>query len=625
MPQQEPIIHKVIATNVIPYIPTITSWNRIEGRPRTENFERALKAEVRDALWMISKQWQTGEFLGEDAASAILAKVHIKTTSLNKYQSGDGLVDSFKDNELPLEAKVEHQEIPFQIGSQEISLDLRMLIGRHWLKLLKRHNLLAIQNLKDEYVKEYEFTLPNPAVKDDIHICAHIEVWQQFAAAAEANILNGYKLYTDFKLSNDQVSTATLDPSERDELNKLREKLILWFEQLFYQPIEQDNQAWKPSSLEYQFACSAPKDTKEQVFIADEYYHGHLDWYNLDIHDKKTELPSLTVDPLETPVEKSFTLSFLPTPITFPGMPHSRWWALEDWKTDLGKIKPSTTDINQLMLLDFGLNYANDWLLFPFTLPVASIANIEGLMVTNSFGEKIWVEAAGKGADEDWDRWSMFNLNVRGDLDVPADLSLLLLPSSAKVLEGKPLEEVYLLRDEIANMVWGVETLIPLASGKSKRGKEVALELGAKYEQFITYIPEPLAIDQDAKIRYQIINSVPENWIPFIPVHMDSNQREVQLQRAAMPRIFEGTDASIPPQKIEPRTPILREGLDNVIPEPYFIHEEEIPRMGIKVHRSFQRTRWYNGKVVTWVGFRKQVGRGEGHSGLAFDQIVPKQ
>lgn len=618
-------LNKVLAANTLQYLPTVTSWNRVEGRPRTVNFERALKAEVRDALWMVSKQWQTGEFQGEDAASAILAKVHLKTTALNKYQSANGLVDPFNDQEIPLEAKVEHQEIPFQVGAQEISLDLRVMIGRHWLKLLRKHPSTDIQDLKDSYLTEYGIESPDPNSEDDVQITAHIEVWQQFAAVAKGDVIDGYKLYKDLKSSSDQVVGAGLSASDVDALNTFRKRLVVWFEKLFFQPITQENKAWRPSYLEYQFECSAPKDSQEQVFIADEYYQGHLDWYNLDIHNQKSELPSVNDEPLNTDVEKSFTLSFLPTPVTFPGMPNSRWWAFEDWKTDLGKINPSTTDLNQLMLLDFGLNYANDWLLFPFTLSASSIANVEGIMVTNTFGEKVWVEAAGRGNDEDWDRWSMFKINTRGDLNVSADLSLLVVPSSPKILEGKPLEEVFMLRDEVANMVWGVESQVPLATGKSKRGKEAATELRAKYEQFATLLPEPPTIEQDAKIRYQIVNSVPENWIPFIPVHLDNNQREIQLQRAAMPRIFEGTDVTIPPKKVEPRTAILREGLDQETPETYYVHEEEVPRSGIRVHRSFQRTRWYNGKVVTWLGFRKQVGRGEGHSNLAFDQIIPKK
>ena len=44
--------------------PSVTIWNRLEGRPRTAAFDRALRAEVRDALWFLSRQWQLGEFHG---------------------------------------------------------------------------------------------------------------------------------------------------------------------------------------------------------------------------------------------------------------------------------------------------------------------------------------------------------------------------------------------------------------------------------------------------------------------------------------------------------------------------------------------------------------------------------
>ena len=69
--------------------PTVTLWNRVEGRPRTVNFERALRAEVRDALWMISRQWQLGEFKGEDAGSPVSAKAHLDTTRLTQLGLGD--------------------------------------------------------------------------------------------------------------------------------------------------------------------------------------------------------------------------------------------------------------------------------------------------------------------------------------------------------------------------------------------------------------------------------------------------------------------------------------------------------------------------------------------------------
>lgn len=44
--------------------------------------------------------------------------------------------------------------------------------------------------------------------------------------------------------------------------------------------------------------------------------------------------------------------------------------------------------------------------------------------------------------------------------------------------------------------------------------------------------------------------------------------------------------------------------------------------LGVLVTQRFQRTRWRDGRSWLWLGVRKQTGRGEGSSGLAFDQIV---
>jgi hypothetical protein len=104
------------------------------------------------------------------------------------------------------------------------------------------------------------------------------------------------------------------------------------------------------------------------------------------------------------------------------------------------------------------------------------------------------------------------------------------------------------------------------------------------------------------------MNSVPENWIPFIPVHVPGNNRQIPLQRAAMPRILDGDPN--PPVKVQPRTMLLREGLDKAPPQTYFIHKEEVSRAGARLTQAFQRTRWTDGSVYTWLLVRRQTGRG---------------
>jgi hypothetical protein len=115
------------------------------------------------------------------------------------------------------------------------------------------------------------------------------------------------------------------------------------------------------------------------------------------------------------------------------------------------------------------------------------------------------------------------------------------------------------------------------------------------------------------------MTGVPENWIPMVPVHVDDDNRAVQLQRAAMPRVLTGDPAR--PEPVRPRTTLLRAGLDPGPAVKYLLHEEEVPRAGTRVVQAFQRCRGRDGRACVWLGVRKQTGHGEGSSGLAFDRL----
>jgi hypothetical protein len=247
-----------------------------------------------------------------------------------------------------------------------------------------------------------------------------------------------------------------------------------------------------------------------------------------------------------------------------------------------------------------------------------AIAAIRGFVVTNVFGERFWIDAAGKGADANWQRWSMFTIDIHNSAGAAADNSLLLLPTVGKIQEGPPTEEVMLIRDEVANMVWGIETSIPLITGEAKRGAEAARQTVAFLTGLLGASP-PAPVASAAPIRYNLMSTVPENWIPFIPVHVPGSNRNIQLQRAAMPRILPG-DPSPNFAKVEPHTVLLRQGLDNG--QPYFIFEEQVSRAGTRATQLFERTRWTDGSVYTWLRVRRGTGRGEGSSKLAFDQLI---
>ena len=87
-------------------IPTITAYNRLEPVPRSKDPENSLKADVRDALWMLTRQWQYGEFRGEDAGSAVTAQILGEHTTIDRIQLGDADAAAY-DPGKPLEATVE--------------------------------------------------------------------------------------------------------------------------------------------------------------------------------------------------------------------------------------------------------------------------------------------------------------------------------------------------------------------------------------------------------------------------------------------------------------------------------------------------------------------------------------
>jgi hypothetical protein len=45
------------------------------------------------------------------------------------------------------------------------------------------------------------------------------------------------------------------------------------------------------------------------------------------------------------------------------------------------------------------------------------------------------------------------------------------------------------------------------------------------------------------------------------------------------------------------------------------VHEEKVPRAGVRVRQADQRTRWTDGRIVLWFGAAKKAG-GE------FDRLV---
>ena len=609
--------------------PAILSWNRLEARPRTKEFTRPLRAEVRDPLWYLCRQWQFGEFLSEDTGSCLEMRIDMETTKVDHFSLNQDTAQSYDEN-VPMETTVEREPV-------QKDLTIRQEMGVHFERLVQAKlaatpgalSATIQKNIKSDFrnISAFQFSPPTPE-SDFPDVYSDPVLLKTFACLGNGRALDGGSLYDALKLGAVASSfvTSTANASALSRVNDAAAEFITWFESIYNQPAAPTDTAWNPAQLEYQFHCSAPSGASDTTVLgATEYASGNLDWYNFDFEtDKNRYDDSLKPNSPDTNLIKKRLISVLPTDLTFPGMPLPRWWAFEDFKVDLGDIKASTTEVPKLLLAEFALIYSNDWMVMPYDVSVGSLCNVKDIIVRDVFGQYTKVRAAGHGSNTDWKRWTMFNLHRRDLLDGPADNRLFVPPAVVRNMESEPLEKVSLIRDEMANMVWGVEHLIPDGKGGNKEGWDAARRL---YDYLVEITDDPgppsALASNDAAIQYQLGTTVPEHWIPFIPMRIGGPQsRQIQLRRAAMPRIIRGRT----PERIRPRTELLKTGynIDTNSWGPYFLHEEEVPRSGTVVERRWQRTRWMNGGVHTWLGRQVRNGRGEANSGLEYDKVVEK-
>ena len=539
-------------------IPLVRGWNRLEGRPRSADFERSLRAEVRDPLWFLTRQWQFGEFEGDDAGAPIDARIAYETAPLDGYRSGADILPY--DGKVPLEARVEGEAVPFD-------LMLHMQAARVFERLLAdRGRGARLHDYAGLFVLDYDAGV---AGEGSSEARAMFDAGQSFlfdAAQLIAAVLDGSHAT--------RIAFFTgLTATESAQLVEAGQLLVSWYERTYTQPTQPP--AWRPDRLDYHFDCVSGGEAV--TLTAEDHRGGDLDWHAFDVSSPAAAgrtAPTVTA------------LSFLPTTVRFAGMPSPRYWEMEDGKTDFGRLDVNTNDLARLLLAEYMLLFSNDWCAVPLALPVGSFTRIQGLLVTDVFGEQTLIRAADRGRDSDWQRWSMYRL----DGDDSANMGLLLAPALASGMRSAPVEQVRFLRDEMANMVWAVEYRVA-----SKLGEPFNPALAPPVPP-----PEPAA----TAARFHLGDSVPANWRPFIPAHLPGSQRSIRLQRARLPD--------------QPALPL---GVVLDAPAPYFVAEEEVPRAGRLVTRGFRRARWTDGTTFLWIGRQSPIGRGEGSSGLVFDRV----
>lgn len=111
---------------------------------------------------------------------------------------------------------------------------------------------------------------------------------------------------------------------------------------------------------------------------------------------------------------------------------------------------------------------------------------------------------------------------------------------------------------------------------------------------------------------YVLQTAVPEHWIPLLPARDPAGTAAVLLQRGTL-LTFDGTMRPITAQGV-----LLSPDVT-----PWYLHQEGVPRAGLRIRRVPSLARWLDGTPFAWVSRRTGTGWGEGSSGLQFGIAVP--
>jgi hypothetical protein len=454
--------------------------------------------------------------------------------------------------------------------------------------------MLDAQTLSRSYradlVAAYVLDAPSDAERASLD-AETLAYWQLYAG----RVADARKLVAALRATHGSVQLPAgieIAAGDRAEVEKAAGQWLAYHDALFSEPAGDD--AWVRDRMEYAFTVAGALSEGETALTASQYFEGQLDWHSVDV-DPQASLGA-AADAAATPVVRAV----IPSPVSFRGAPAQRYWEFEDARIDYGLLPAGPGDLPQLMLSEFATSYGNDWYVIPLDLPVGTLTRTRSLVVTDTFGVQTLIRATNESTTPATG-WSMFELAVRQRESQPPPRPVsnlfFLAPSIVKNIEGRSLEEVLFLRDEMANLAWAVEQ---------------AVQGGVEQRVDANVGPNGSTAPADAPAAaplYRLATDVPANWMPLLP-QREEGARAVRLVRAA----FASSDGTNTLRV--PRSAVL----DAAGPR-LALYEEEVAREGVRVTRSFQYTRWMGGSTQLWLGYRKQIGSGEGASRLRFDSF----
>lgn len=606
-------------------------YTRIEPRTRKEDFATALSFEVYDPLWMLTRQWQFGRFKGNDCGSIVTSKVKVSRRRLDRLYSTPAANMSWPySTDTPMEYDVEKRNRPITPFIRiESALHFKKMAGDAFTR--KQTATPPFQpgraslsdtpagDTMEEMMRLFPLEEFIPFVEDKDKTIETLKTEQNTSlkglyATYGKRIFDGYKLFC--ATEKEIASLARFGVLMPDRVKQYK----AWFAQKYLPLANEEDSCWNEQKMGYQTAVSE----NENVYEAEDYHTGKLSWYSFDARNAI----------LKTGVKEEKMLSYLPVPAWFPGAPNRRLWEFEDASVQFGHQSNSDFSLlSNAVVMQYASMYSNDWMLTPLEAEAGTVLDVEGIVITDTFGERIFIDTTAEQTDEQTnntaagiaftDRWNLFGTtlaNAYQSNDFRSQGGLLFPPTLPRCEESQPLEEVQFLRDEMANMLWGVETVIADGCDGRMAGKDLSDAVLSVVDAARGESAGPEDPEQPYAYSYLVQNRVPLHWIPFIPQKIDGEIREIRFRRGRMPIFF--NDSYNP---VRPSTELLGIKKRSRGIQPRYINEEEVTGYGVKLVLTAQRTRWFLGRSYTWTGAKKVISQYQANSGLMFDELIDKK
>ena len=566
-------------------IPSITTWTRLEPRPREGSMQRSLQAQVRDAAWFLARQWQLGEFLGDDAGSPIQATLGCEQRSITTYRPGPDDANTVPlDPALPVETHVEREAVVLGMRGSVQS-------GLYFETLVRKAGIAA----KDTVIAAFRASFPVESKPPD-NAYANSDCLR-FRSIAAKRVTDGEALYQTLSAVAAGKTPAIPLPPEAGNagMDTVLADFSSFRKSLFAEPVQ--DTAWQSQRLQYDFALGSPLPNDNLLLNAPDFPGGHLDWYSFNLETAQPNQVSSANLAQVTPVN----FNFLPNHVVFRGMPDARWWNFEDSVTDFGQLDADHVDLAKLLVMEFALVYGNNWFWVPVPTPIGTLERVTTLVVTDTFGVRTLIRPSEQTQVNPGETpWSMFKLSTDGRRSDFIAMS----PTLGVVEDADALEEVLFLRDDLAAMAWAVE-------------HQLQADLDAPLDAYELYLqrikddpppPPPQAQPDGPSLYYTLETTPPDNWIPMVPVKSPSG--ELFLRRGTMEIATSHgfVDLKAHAVILEPN-------------HPFFLADRMLSRAGLLVDRYFRRTRSSDGSTFVWMARKSGQGRGPGWSGLRFDIV----